>query len=96
MDNSIIYLVTFGGLLLAAYIGGGMAAWVMSWEGRRDRAELRQERQTLIAENRRLTDEILRLKEEIIDLRSQLAAAVHEIHKLSTVMKSSETPNFTD
>ena len=62
------------------------AAWVLSWEARRDRAELRQERQTLIEENHRLSDEILTLKEEIIELRSQLAAALQEINKFTAVL----------
>jgi cell division protein FtsB len=82
----ISLLLVFGFLLLAAYIGGGVVAWILSWEARRDRAELRQERQTLIAENRRLSEEILKLKEEIIDLRGQLAVAVQEINKFTAVL----------
>jgi hypothetical protein len=82
----ISFLVVFGFLLLAGYIGGGIVAWILSWEARRDRAELRTERQTLIAENRRLSEEILKLKEEIIDLRSQLATAVQEINKFTAVL----------
>ncbi|MCL4299526.1 MAG: hypothetical protein KJ077_27570 [Anaerolineae bacterium] len=80
-----LFLV-FGFLLLAAYVGGGIVAWVLSWEARRDRAELRTERHTLIEENRRLSEEILKLKEEIIDLRGQLAAAIQEINKFTAVL----------
>ena len=80
----------FGFLLLAAYIGGGIVAWILSWEARRDRSELRQERQTLIAENRRLSEEILKLKEEIIDLRGQLATAILEINKFTAVLDGRE------
>lgn len=78
--------LTFGFLLLAAYIGGGIVAWVLSWEARRDRAELRTERQTLIDENRRLSGEILTLKEEIIELRGQLATAVQELNKFTAIL----------
>lgn len=87
-----LFLV-FGFLLLAAYIGGGIVAWVLSWEARRDRAELRQERQTLIEENRRLSEEILQLKEQIIDLRGQLATAIQEINKFTAVMDGRENFN---
>ncbi len=82
-----LFLV-FGFLLLAAYVGGGIVAWILSWEARRDRAELRQERKTLIEENRRLSEEILQLKEQIIDLRSQLAAAVQELNRFTAVLDS--------
>jgi hypothetical protein len=83
----------FGFLLLMAYVGGGIVAWVLSWEARRDRAELRQERQTLIAENRRLSEEILQLKEQIIYLRSQLATALQEINKFTAVLDGREDFN---
>lgn len=83
-----LFLV-FGFLLLAAYVGGGIIAWILSWEARRDRAELRQERQILIAENRRLSEEILKLKEEIIDLRAQLSTALQEINKFTAVLDGS-------
>ena len=86
-------LLVFGLLLLAAYIGGGIVAWVLSWEARRDRAELRLERQTLIAENRRLSEEILKLKEEIIDLRGKLAATLLEINKLTAVLDGTSPDN---
>lgn len=91
--TDISLLLIFGLLLLAAYIGGGIVAWVLSWEARRDRAELRQERLTLIAENRRLSEEILKLKEEIIDLRSQLAAAVQEINRFTAVLDGQSSLN---
>jgi uncharacterized protein YlxW (UPF0749 family) len=84
--------LTFGFLLLVAYVGGGIVAWVMSWEARRDRAELRKERQTLIDENRNLQSEILKLKEEIIDLRAQLATALQEINKLTAVLDRDANP----
>lgn len=89
----ISLLLVFGFLLLAAYIGGGIVAWVLSWEARRDRAELRTERQTLISENRRLSEEILKLKEEIIDLRGQLATAIQEINKFTAVFDGRENSN---
>ncbi len=84
--------LSFGFLLLAAYIGGGIVAWILSWEARRDREELRQERQTLIAENRRLSEEILKLKEEIIDLRAKLSTAVQEINKFTSAIDGREHP----
>lgn len=80
-----LFLV-FGFLLLAAYVGGGIVAWVLSSEARRDRAELRQERQTLIDENRRLSEIVLKLKEEIIDLRGQLTTAIQELNKFTAVL----------
>lgn len=92
ITTDISLLVVFGFLLLAAYIGGGIVAWVLSWEARRDRRELRQERQMLIDENRHLSQEILKLKEEIIDLRAQLAAAVQEINKFTAVLDTCPTP----
>jgi hypothetical protein len=79
-------LLVFGFLLLAAYVGGGIIAWILSWEARRDRAELREERQILITENRRLNEEILKLKGEIIDLRSQLAVAILEVNRFTAVI----------
>jgi hypothetical protein len=95
-------LLVFGFLLLAAYVGGGIIAWILSWEARRDRAELREERQILITENRRLNEEILKLKGEIIDLRSQLAVAILEVNRFTAVIdeavpqgeaKRSESPD---
>jgi hypothetical protein len=83
--------LSFGFLLLAAYVGGGIVAWILSWESRRDRNELRLERQTLISENRRLSDEILKLKEEIIDMRAKLSAAVLEINRFTAVLDGRET-----
>ena len=37
-------LLVFGISQLAAYMGGGVVAWVITWEARRDRRELREER----------------------------------------------------
>ncbi len=91
--TDITIFLSFGFLLLAAYIGGGIVAWVFSREARRDRNELRQERQTLIAENRRLSEEILQLKEEIIDLRGKLAVAIQEINKFTAVLDGRENFN---
>jgi cell division protein FtsB len=89
------YLVIIVLLLIAIYIGGGAMAWALSWEARRDRAELRADRRALISENRGLANEILRLKEEIIELRSKLAATIQEINKLSAMLGRSEETGFT-
>ena len=90
IDATLLFIFAF--FLIATYVGGGLFAWILSAEARHDRAELRQERQRLTEENHTLSNEILTLKEEIIDLRGQLAAALQEINKLTTVLDREANP----
>lgn len=86
-------LLVFGLLLLAAYIGGGVIALALSFESRRDRAELRMERRGLLDENRHCSAELLKLKEDMILLRAQLVAAVLEINKYTAALDDRENLN---
>ena len=86
-------LLVFGLLLLAAYVGGGLIALALSFESRRDRAELRMERQGLLEENRHCSAELLKLKEDTIDLRGQLATAIQEINKYTAALDDRENLN---
>lgn len=84
LDATVLFV--FGISQLAAYMGGGVVAWVITWEARRDRKELREERRYLVAENRRLRTELFACQGESIDMRGQLGAAIQELNKFTAVI----------
>ena len=79
-------LLVFGISQLAAYMGGGVVAWVITWEARRDRRELREERRLLVLENRKLRTELFACQGESIDIRGQLSVAIQEVNRFTAVI----------
>lgn len=86
----LFYVMVFGLLMLLAHVAGAAMANLAFRGTMGFHSEIRDERELLRQSNRQLEEDVFKLRQEVLDLRAQLAAALEQIARLSSLKTDEE------